>query len=265
MEKAPVVKKAVNLVINTNSEKLQDSADSFPEKFNPDDLEALQTSKSQPAGVFKWANISGVQDVVSGAVSGLSAYIGWANQNSDGEKVAGAQVPEEQKGQFSVEGLPYAFNDTQDIVSASVYAPKEDLREAVPSALPLGEAAIELGESIMPSMIAPASTIPASALTSTRLPAHWEPTGNSHDSTPCGGDYETEVFGKQSEIILERKSPTREDEAQIPKQPSTSRPSRLLSSENNDIFMKQVVGNMGKLHGVNLEKLRKTHLGNSQG
>ena len=41
VEKTPIPKKVVNLAINTNSEKLQDSAGSFPEKFNPDDLEAL--------------------------------------------------------------------------------------------------------------------------------------------------------------------------------------------------------------------------------
>jgi len=32
--------------------------------------------------MFNWTNISGVQDVVSGAMSGLSAYIGWAMQNN---------------------------------------------------------------------------------------------------------------------------------------------------------------------------------------
>jgi hypothetical protein len=44
----------------------------------------LQTSKSQQnggtksGGIFKWANISNVHGVVSGAMSGLSAYI-WNN------------------------------------------------------------------------------------------------------------------------------------------------------------------------------------------
>jgi hypothetical protein len=40
---------------------------------------------------------------------------------------------------------------------------------------------------------------------------------------------------------------------------NTSRPQRLLSSEYNDRFMKKVVGNMGRIHGVNLEKVRQSN------
>ena len=36
-----------------------------------------------------------------------------------------------------------------------------------------------------------------------------------------------------------------------------------FSSQNNDLFMKQVVGNMGKLQGVNLEKVKSKLSGNN--
>ena len=48
----------------------------------------IQTCKSQEnngnptGGVFKWAGISNVQGVVSGAMSGLSAYV-WGNSKSN--------------------------------------------------------------------------------------------------------------------------------------------------------------------------------------
>jgi len=92
------------------------------------DLEHFQqhqlTSKSQQTngsqgGVFKWANISGVQEAVSGAMSGLSAYMGWVHANtSDHER------PEEMKGEempHSVPGQGVAETET-DIVSQSVCA-----------------------------------------------------------------------------------------------------------------------------------------------
>lgn len=60
---------------------------SFSDHLDADDLDRnlppqVLTSKSQQTnnsqgGVFKWANISGVQEAVSGAMSGLSAYMGW--------------------------------------------------------------------------------------------------------------------------------------------------------------------------------------------
>lgn len=66
------------------------------DQLDADDLEQnapdrVLTSKSQhtrdsQSGLFKW-NISGVQEAVSGAMSGLSAYIGWVQlNNSDNDK-----------------------------------------------------------------------------------------------------------------------------------------------------------------------------------
>jgi len=41
----------------------------------------------------------------------------------------------------------------------------------------------------------------------------------------------------------------------------SSRPqSRLLSTENNELFMKQVVGNMSQLRGINLQKIKQSKL-----
>lgn len=40
---------------------------------------------------------------------------------------------------------------------------------------------------------------------------------------------------------------------------NTARPLRLLSSEYNDRFMRKVVGNMGKIQGVNLDKVRQSN------
>ena len=66
-------------------------------------------------------------------------------------------------------------------------------------------------------------------------------------------DQTEEVFGQES-VFCQRAT----DE---PKQAAvSSRPDRLLSNENNEMFMKQVIGKMGKLHGVKLEKLQKANL-----
>ena len=137
-----------------------------------------------------------MQDVVSGAMSGLSAYIGWntpAKDSGSGDK---------QINQIIKEKDP-------EITSNNSHTKHKE---------------IELQKS-----------------------------ENLDGSIP---DHTEEVFGQES-VMCKRAT----DE---PNKALSLRPDRLLSNENNDRFMKQVIGKMGKLHGVKLEKLQQANLQTNQ-
>lgn len=80
-----------------------------------DQKEKVQTSKSQQnqanTGVFsKLANISGVQDVVSGAMSGLSAYMGWTQvENMQNERIQNEIIRERGVSEIDIDRIPIAL------------------------------------------------------------------------------------------------------------------------------------------------------------